>query len=378
MSGIVPGSAECRPRVHLVNAFDNPNGGSEQRALGLYRALKGWADVRLWSVKDPHPAFQSEVTIRRIASDGVPEGGTLVFVSFYYDVGAWFDRLRPERLIVIYNVDNPIRLRAWLKRISKLWRPRPELVFASHALRESTGLSGQVQLSPIDVQRFAFERDPMRYQRGACVVGRLSRDVLEKHHPDDIALYRQLAARGFRIRIMGGTLLAPALAEISGIELLPEGVEPAEVFLASLDIFIYRTNDMWFEAHGRVVSEAMASGLPVVCHARGGYAESIRHGKNGLLYTAQEQALGHIETLRADAGLRASLGRAARESVEAEYGESCQQNLLRFYLPPQENGIPTDLRISNLLTLREWLRFRVDALWLRAHGFAKRVKNRAG
>ena len=52
-------------------------------------------------------------------------------------------------------------------------------------------------------------------------VGRVSRDALDKHHPEDPALYRMLASRGLRVRIMGGTCLASALVGVEGVELLP-------------------------------------------------------------------------------------------------------------------------------------------------------------
>lgn len=324
-------AAERTP-IHLIHSFENPNGGSEQRTLHLYRLLSGHADVSLWCEHEPHPSLLAEAPIRRIGPDGVPDEGTLVFVSTYYRVGAWFDRARPKRLIILYNIDAPATLKAWLERVAKPWFPKPELVFASHALSQRTGLVGTVQGSPINLARFVCARNYDHRENVPCTVGRLSRDTPDKHHPEDIVLYRTLAERGYRVRIMGGTVLHAALADVPGIELLAEGAEPAEMFLGSLDIFLYRTNENWFEAWGRVVFEAMANGLPVVCHAHGGYAVEIRHGENGFLYQSQEQATAIIDTLRADPVIRAAIGRTAQREMQTMFGAGFEQSLREYYI----------------------------------------------
>lgn len=292
-----PAPAAENASIHLIHSFENSNGGSEQRTINLYRVLSRHAEVNLWCEREPHPALSGVLPIRRIGPDGMPGEGTLVFVSTYYRVGPWFDRARPKRLIILYNIDAPATLDVWLERVAKPWFPEPEWVFASHALSERTGLIGTVQGSPIDLARFLMTREYSRCEKIPCTVGRFSRDTRDKHHPEDIALYRALAECGYRVRIMGGTILREALSGVSGIELIEEGAEPAERFLKSLDVFLYRTNDNWFEAWGRVVFEAMATGLPVVCHQRGGYAEEIRHGENGFLYHSSDQAVSIIDAL---------------------------------------------------------------------------------
>ena len=67
--------------------------------------------------------------------------------------------------------------------------------------------------------------------------------------------------------------------------------QKARLFLLELDCFFYRTSEKYHEAWGRVVTEAMACGLPIVCHDRGGYAEIIDHGRNEFLLDTQEEAL---------------------------------------------------------------------------------------
>jgi lipopolysaccharide biosynthesis glycosyltransferase/UDP:flavonoid glycosyltransferase YjiC (YdhE family) len=342
-SFVTPPRPSGSDTIHLIHSFENVNGGSEQRTLHLYRLFRGHADVQLWCEHDPHPALMAELPIRRIGEDGVPDDGTLVFVSTYYKVGTWLDRVHPQRLIIVYNIDAPSTLIALLGRLSKPWHPKPELIYASRALSERMGLPGTIQDSPIDLARFACDREYAAAPARPCTIGRLSRDTPDKHHPEDIALYQRLAENGYHVRIMGGTILHDALAGLPGIELLAEGAEPADEFLASLDIFLYRTNENWFEAWGRVVAEAMASGLPVVCHARGGYAELIRQGENGFLYENQDQAFSIIETLRASPSLRAKVGRAAKCDAHARLGEAFEQQIRDFFIPKSQAAEPTKL-----------------------------------
>jgi glycosyltransferase involved in cell wall biosynthesis len=162
-------------------------------------------------------------------------------------------------------------------------------------------------------------------------VGRVSRDTLEKHHQDDPALYKMLAAYGMRVRIMGGTCLLPALAGVPGIELLPAGALPVAEFYNGLDAMLYRTG-VQTEPYGRVVFEAMASALPVVAGAHGGYAQYIEQGRDGLLVRTQEEALEAVRTLAAKPELCQSLGAAARAKAIALHGGQAVETLVQYYL----------------------------------------------
>ena len=67
--------------------------------------------------------------------------------------------------------------------------------------------------------------------------------------------------------------------------------------------------------------EAMAAGRAIVCADQGGMPELIQNGVNGLLAAPGDAAsfIGRLERLIEDDGLRARLGKAARQTVQQRY-----------------------------------------------------------
>lgn len=88
--------------------------------------------------------------------------------------------------------------------------------------------------------------------------------------------------------------------------------------LRGMDIFVHPADR---EPFGRVVIEAMASGLPVVATRCGGPEEIITHGQTGLLVEKGDAPAIAAETLRLlrDDKLRGRLGLAARERARDEF-----------------------------------------------------------
>lgn len=75
------------------------------------------------------------------------------------------------------------------------------------------------------------------------------------------------------------------------------------------------------EGYGVVAREAMAHGRPVVASAVGGLLDAVEDGATGVLVPPRDpKALrAAIESLLADAALRRSLGRAAREAARERF-----------------------------------------------------------
>jgi glycosyltransferase involved in cell wall biosynthesis len=335
-------SAKTPRTLHIFNGFQNPFGGSELEALGLYALLAPKSEVRLWATSSKvSKDLQQRYPIRRVAmhKGDFPRGGTYVFVGAHWRNKLWpYFVPRPRRLIYIYNTFHP-KVVALTSKIPRLlgW-PQTEYVVISAFQSRLAGVQGEIHPSPIDIDLFRPETRVAVGRvadgggvDGAVVIGRMSRDVVEKHHPEDLDLYRELARQGFEVRLQGAACLSDQLSAIEGVQWSPEGAMPAPEFLRSLDIFYYRTG-AHVETFGRVVFEAMACGLPVVCHQHGGYAESIRHGENGFLFETTEQARVLLQCLAADPALRARIGAEARNTVERMYSEVAQEDRLSFYL----------------------------------------------
>jgi glycosyltransferase involved in cell wall biosynthesis len=238
-----------------------------------------------------------------------PENGTFVFVGLgLVPLGPWIRYAHPRRIIVIHNSNNmaPARFRQRLRHISDHGRREVEIMYASEQTKKSAGdHPGLIQPSLIDIDKFvpapSIPSGPASAR--AFTVGRLSSDKPHKHHADDPELYRRLVENGCRIRIMGPSpSLEAQLGGSESVELLPMFAQEAHLFLQGLDCFFYRTSEGWSEPSGRVVTEAMACGLPVVCHESGGYAEIIEHGRNGFLFDTQQEALEILLRLKEDRG----------------------------------------------------------------------------
>jgi len=84
------------------------------------------------------------------------------------------------------------------------------------------------------------------------------------------------------------------------------------------DLFVFPSLE---EGAGSSMLRAMAFGLPVVALARGGMAEIIEHGRNGVLVQkASAEALARVAgRMLGDKELKERLSRAARETVTSRY-----------------------------------------------------------
>ncbi len=325
--------------LHLLGRFSELYTGAERELLDLRRLLASRRPVKLWSVTPVHPAYAGEgITAIQPFAHQFPKGGTLLIGGVHLQPEVWLKYGRFERVILLHNLSNQGQLFAIVEAVRAFAGLEPDIVFVSALLQRSAALPGQVIPSLLDLAPFlqvAETRFAEILRDGAqsspFTVGRVSRDFLDKHHPHDLSLYRMLASRGVRVRIMGGTCLAPGLGGVAGIELLPAGAEPVPEFYRSLDAVFYRTG-MFVEAYGRVVLEAMGAGLPVVAHASAGYAEVMEHGVSGFLIESQEQAYDALMALHDSPALRRRMGLAARQKAVDIHGAEATERDLAFYL----------------------------------------------
>lgn len=319
--------------INLVNPLVNAFGGSENRSIELARSLAVHAPTQLWSDRRVDPRVRQRIAYRNIVPPfAYPRGGNLVFVGVYYRLGAWLRYVRPRRVIAIFNTPDLADLHRFQGEMVEYGLgDRVEYVYASQWLRELAGLPGEVHPSIIDLKRFRPLFKPAARER--FVVGRLSRDVPEKHHPEDPQLWVDLANRGFQVRLMGATCIADSLRGHPCIEVLPVGAEPPEAFLNSLDVFVYRTDSTQFvEPSGRVVLEALSCGVPVVCDREGGYRETVISGRTGMFADDSCEIIASLETLRSNSALHIELARHARSYVEDLFSDVAMEAINRFFI----------------------------------------------
>lgn len=313
------------------------------RTLHLFDELRSYCndqrEVSLWSEYKykVDPEIAKRYPVKRIIPEQFefPKTGTFVFVGTGWSIGRWTRYTYPRRIILVHNSDMaPAKFHQKLQHLSNKGRRKVEIAYASELTKRSVDYPGSIQPSLIDLNKFVPSvSKPSDSTSAGFTIGRLSRDVPHKHHPDDPALYRRLVDYGCRVRIMGAP---PFLeAELSGLEsvtLLPMFAQEAHLFVQGLDCFFYRTSEEWLEPSGRVITEAMACGLPIVCHNRGGYVEIIDHGQNGFLFDTQQEALKILLRLKEDRALRESIGKAARETAEELFSPARRSELVEFYL----------------------------------------------
>ena len=319
--------------IHIFNGFMNPHGGSELEALALHALLCDQTEVHLRATSSrASRELLRRFPIRRIRiGQSLPAGGTYIFVGAHWRNKLWpYFIGRPRRLIYVYNTFHPkaIGLTATSPRL--LGWPTTEYVLISEFQKGLVNAPGTVQVhpSPIDINRFSPQP---RAPDLPLVIGRMSRDTADKHDDADTALYRELAAQGHIVCLQGATCIADRFTGETLITATAEGAEAPESFLRKLSIFYYRSGTH-VETFGRVVFEAMACGVPVVCHAHGGYADSIRHGENGFLFRTTDEARAILARLSADPALSRRIGAAGRVSVEQLYSATALQERAQFYL----------------------------------------------
>lgn len=318
-----------QPKLHIINTFEQARGGSELHAIDLYDLLSTFANVDLWSPEMPHPEFTKNHNVKAIepGQGSYPMGGVLIFVGIYFDISKWIGYTRPERVIFLYNTFEAQQLHEKLNLCFNKTGIKPEILYASNLMRNEIGYPGLFEPSPTDINAFL----PLYSNNKNITIGRHSRDVIEKHHPEDWKIYRNVIQNGGKAHLLGGTCMRTVFPIVDGIDFLDARSDGIVNFLQSLDIYFYRTST-WVEPWGRVVVEAMACGLPVVVSDNGGYAQIIEHGVNGMLFKTTEEAVELVELLSSDEKLRHDLGLAARATVENLLNESSKQRIASFYL----------------------------------------------
>ncbi|MCC7355365.1 MAG: glycosyltransferase [Anaerolineae bacterium] len=270
----------------------------------------------------------------------------VVHLHFPYPVGEvsqWLLR-RGRATVLTYHADivrQATILRFYLPLMRQVLRFVNAIIIASPPMRASTYLTqhqAKLRLIPygIPLERFRAAPPEPDLARARALylpdappsptllfVGRL------RYYKGLDTLIQSLSQVPARLLVAGSGPMAEtwqALARATGVaeriawlgDVLDEDL-PALYHLA--DLFVLPASHT-SEAFGLVQVEAMAAGLPVVCTELGTGTSYVNlHGETGLVVPPRDpQALAAaINTLLADAGLRARMGEAGRRRAAREF-----------------------------------------------------------
>ena len=104
-----------------------------------------------------------------------------------------------------------------------------------------------------------------------------------------------------------------------------------EQVFGAADLFVFPT---YYEPFGMVITEAMASSLPVITSRSAGAAEMISEGENGLLLDKPgdaEELAQKIALLLSDGALRKDMGERARPAASGYRWSHVAEDTLRLY-----------------------------------------------
>ena len=369
-----PGAPVRRLRVAYVPASLNP-GGAERQMLALAERLpRDHFDVEFLVLSGSgvydERARAAGLRIRTIGDDGIPSGpltrrlghraskalryAAAVRAGGYDVVDAWLypadvlaALMRPvTRTPVVItgrrNVD-PQQFFGPLERAvaSVVQRLTDVVVANSAAAAENAIATGAVSPEKIRIIRngvvvpppvTAGERQARRRAVGVedpaeVVIGCVANFSPVKRHDLLIEAFAAIQDERCttRLVLIGEGPLRPALEDQIrrlglGDRVRLHGSEPRpEPLYAAFDIAVQASHR---EGLPNALLEAGAAGLPIVATAAGGSGEIVVDGHTGVLVPLEDGAAlaGGLRRLVADPDLRARLGHAAREHVEATFG----------------------------------------------------------
>jgi len=214
----------------------------------------------------------------------------------------------------------------------------PSKYTADHVAADQGVEPGKIRVLPwaLDPQfeglamRAAKAAPPARFPQGQIVltVGRWRADERYKGMDTLIGALPRLLPRYPELQLVAvgdgdDKAWLADLAEERGVDLhvhFLTGLSYAELAAcyAHCDVFALPSSG---EGFGLVYLEAMACGKPVVAGAHGGAPEVVEDGKSGYLVQHGDaaQLATALETLLADPGLRAEMGRRGKQRVENEF-----------------------------------------------------------
>jgi hypothetical protein len=259
--------------VHIVSPFENAYAGTEMHAIEIAKLLAPGRGMSRCGRRRRtfRPRSLQRAWFRSAANQGrFPQEGLLVIFGSWQAPPAWLAKSRPARIVVVHNVDDTAPLLDLVIGFAR----RVRALRSSSSCPPSHSTAGpdcRVRLirRPSTSARFRAPRRATT-DRNGFVVGRLSRTNHHlKFHPDDPDVMRRMIEAGMRVTGDGRDRPAPLLSASRACarprapaarQRRTRGRSCARSTLSST-----ARARCGPEVAGRVVAEAMATGLPCVC-----------------------------------------------------------------------------------------------------------------
>ncbi len=254
--------------------------------------------------------------------------------------GPSLDNLKPD-LLILNNVSDRNLTGEWpfsyLNKYPSIFihhnPTRPIIncdadVFVSEFVRESytkflPKLKGEhLIVNPcIDTSKYVTIERPQRQP----VIGKLSSDSEDKFPPTLLPIIEGVKVKHEAVfNIVGGKKYKVDAADIT-----PDfGSKTPAGFYQDFDIFFHHNVPAVKESWGRTITEAMASGLPVVVDGEGGPKEQVIHGETGFLCKNPGEFVEYLSMLLQDDTMRLEMGKKAREHAVKNFDSSQIRNRL--------------------------------------------------
>jgi glycosyltransferase involved in cell wall biosynthesis len=202
-------------------------------------------------------------------------------------------------------------------------------------------------VKPVDVGEVRRELGLREDRPTIAVVGRLSPEKGQRDFVDAMALIASIVPPVQALIVGDGPEEGRLRAQVAALGLRAAirftGYRPEmDRIYAAIDLLVLPSLS---EGLPNVVLEAMAHGQPVVATRVGGVPEVIEDGTSGVLVEpgAARALAGAVVTLLRNPGLRAAMGRAARERVERSFsvGARAKRILAMYGEVLQRRGLAT-------------------------------------
>lgn len=177
---------------------------------------------------------------------------------------------------------------------------------------------------PPCIDASVYERIKRKPDNQRCVIGRFSTDDARRF-PDellDILVEIQKRVPKVTFRLAGGDKYYKDLKGLKNVEMPGLASLLPQSHYNSFDMLVFRNASGVRDTWGRVVTEGMASGLPVVVENKAAFKEQIDDGVNGFLCDSDEEFVERLVALVKSPRLRYDIGMAARKKAVSEFGLS--------------------------------------------------------